>query len=191
MEPPQPLPHAAGAVGQGHPLVAAQGARQPEHLPARHARRGPDREPPALPRVPAARGTAAALPPARPRPGARAPRRLARVGHPLATEALRPPRPHVARAPRRHPRRHPPRPLKRPPRRPQQQDPPDQPPRLRLPLRRSPHRPRLPLLRRRHDRPPAMNFTHNSRGAPVFIVTWNWALVPSMLYVALAAYSKP
>ena len=80
--------------------------------------------------------------------------------------AVRPARAHPARAPRRHPRRDPPRPLQRPPRRPQQQDPPDQPPRLRLPLRRPADRARLPLLRRHHDRTPAMNFTHNSTGAP-------------------------
>ena len=48
------------------------------------------------------------------------------------------------------------------------QDPPDQPPRLRLPLRRPPDRPRLPLLHRHHDRAPAMNFTPNSDEAPHF-----------------------
>ena len=162
MEPPRALAHPAGTLGQGHPLVAAQGARAPDDPPARHARRSPARQPPALPRLPAARGAPAALPPARPRPRARPPRRLAGLGDTLAPETVRPPRPHPAPAPRRHPRRHPPRPHQRPPRRPQQQDPPDQPPRLRLPLRRPTDRARLPLLRRHHDRAAAMNFTHNS-----------------------------
>jgi hypothetical protein len=73
------------------------------------------------------------------------------------------------RAHRRHPRRDPPRPHQRPPRGPQQQDPADQPPQLRLPLRRRPDRPRLPLLHRHHGRTAAMNFTHNSTGAPEFV----------------------
>ena len=38
MEPPRPLPHPDRPLGQGHPLVAAQGARAPDHRPARHAR---------------------------------------------------------------------------------------------------------------------------------------------------------
>ena len=54
----------------------------------------------------------------------------------------------------------------RPPRGPQQQDPPDQPPQLRLPLRRRASRPRLPPLHRHRHRATAMNFTHNSTGAP-------------------------
>ncbi|MDP9277282.1 MAG: ISL3 family transposase [Actinomycetota bacterium] len=49
---------------------------------------------------------------------------------------------------------------------PQQPHPPDQPPQLRLPLSRTPHRPRLPLLQRDPHRPPAMNLTPNTTGAP-------------------------
>ena len=48
------------------------------------------------------------------------------------------------------------------PRGPELQDPPDQPPRLRLPLSRPPHRTRVPLLQRPHHHAPAMNFTPNS-----------------------------
>jgi hypothetical protein len=65
--------------------------------------------------------------------------------------------------PRRHPRRHRARPLKRPPRRPQQQDPPDQPPRLRLPQRRSPDRARAPQLRRRPAHAPSMTSPPNQQ----------------------------
>jgi len=46
------------------------------------------------------------------------------------------------------------------------QDPADQPPQLRLPLRRRADRPRVPVLRRRRHRAASMNFTHNSTGAP-------------------------
>jgi transposase len=93
--------------------------------------------------------------------GARAPRRLARVGHTVTATAVRPARAHPAQAPRRHPRRHRTGPLQRPPRRSQQQDPPDQPPRLWLSLRRPADRARLPLLRRHHDRPTAMTSPPN------------------------------
>ena len=53
------------------------------------------------------------------------------------------------------------------PRRPQQRAPPDQPPRLRLSLRRPPDRARLPLLQRRHRHAPAIDFTPNSDEAPL------------------------
>src|SRR3954447_4079685 len=166
MERSRALPHARGPLGQEHALVAAQSARAPNLPPARHARRGPAREPPPLPRLPAQRGAPAALPPARPGPGTGTSRRLAGLGRPLTPEAVRAARPHPARAPRRHPRRDPPRPLQRPPRRPELQDPPDQPPRLRLSLRRPADRARLPQLQRPHDRAAAMNFTPNSDEAP-------------------------
>jgi transposase len=39
MEPPRPLAHARGPLGQGHPLEPAQSARQPKQLPARDAGR--------------------------------------------------------------------------------------------------------------------------------------------------------
>ena len=100
------------------------------------------------------------------RPGP--PRRLARLGNALATGPVRQARTHDPSPPRRHPRRHPPRPLQRPPRRPQQPHPSDQPPQLRISLRRTPHRPRLPLLRRHHHRTPAMTFTPKPTGAPEF-----------------------
>src|SRR5688572_27089970 len=93
---------------------------------------------------------------------------MAGLGIALPAQAVRPARAHPARAPRRDPRRDPPRTLKRPPRRPQLQDPPDQPPRLRLPQPRPPHRPCLPLLQRPHHRAPTMNFTPNSDQAPEF-----------------------
>src|SRR5215208_1293139 len=166
MEPPRALAHPGRPLGQGHPLVAAQGSRTPDRRPARPPLGSPEPQPAALPRLPAARGAAAALPPARPDTGARSPGRLARLGQPLAAQAVRPPRPHPARAPRRDPRRDPARALQRPPGRPQQQDPPHQPPQLRLPLRRRPDRPRLPLLHRHRHHAAAMNFTHNSTGAP-------------------------
>ena len=41
MERPRALAHPDRPLGQGHPLVAAQGARTPDDRPARHARRGP------------------------------------------------------------------------------------------------------------------------------------------------------
>jgi hypothetical protein len=66
MERPRALAHTDRSLGQWHPLVAAEGAREPDDRPARHARRGPDPQPPALPRLPAARRAAAALPPRRP-----------------------------------------------------------------------------------------------------------------------------
>ncbi len=52
------------------------------------------------------------------------------------------------------------------PRGPPQPHPTDQPPQLRLPLRRAAHRARLPVLRRHRHRPTAMNFTHKPTGAP-------------------------
>jgi hypothetical protein len=55
----------------------------------------------------------------------------------------------------------------RPARGPQLEDPPHQPPQLRLPQRRGADRPRLPLLRQRRHRPPSMNFTPKSTGAPL------------------------
>ncbi len=148
---------------KGHPLVAAQGARTPDDRPARHALRGPTGQPRALPRVPAARRAQAALPPARPRARTSASRRLAGLGFPLAPGAVRPPRPHPPRPPRRHPRRDPPRPLQRPPGRPQLKDQADQPPQLRLSLRPSAHRPRLPLLHRHRHRPPPMTPSPTTR----------------------------
>src|SRR3954453_4683755 len=166
MKRPRPLPPPGRPLDQAHPLVAAQSARASDRQPARDALGSPAGQPPALPRLPAARRAAAALPPRRPRARARPSRCLDDVGVTVAPEAVRPPCAHAARTPKGDPRRHPTRPLQRSPRRPQQQDPPDQPPRLRLPLRRPPDRARLPLLRRHHDRPPAMNFTHNSTGAP-------------------------
>src|SRR5918995_5567063 len=152
VERPRALTHGDRPLGQGHAVVAPEGARTPDHRPARHALRGPARQPRALPRLPAARGAQVALPPRRPRARAGAPRRLARLGQPLPTPALRPARTHPAHPPRRHPRGDPPRALQRPPRGPQQQDPPDQPPQLRLSLRRRPDRVGLPLLHRHHDR---------------------------------------
>jgi transposase len=76
--------------------------------------------------------------------------------------------------PRRHPRRHPARALQRSPRGPQQPHPPDQPPQLRLPLRSTTDRARLPLLQRHPHRPPAMNFTPNSTGAPLMQPEVDW-----------------
>src|SRR5215216_2652690 len=182
MERPRALPHPGRPLGQGHPLVAAQGARTPDDRPARHALGGPDPQPPALPRVPAARGAPAALPPARPYAGAGAPGRLAGLGVALAPTTVRSARPHPPRAPRRHPRRHPPRPLQRPPRRPQQQDPPHQPPQLRLSLRRRPDRLRLPLLHRHRHPATAMNFTPTTTGAPHFTAAAIDASEPARLF---------
>src|SRR3954449_11199719 len=66
MEPPRPLPHSRRALGPAPPLVAAQGPREPDHPPARQVARGQPGQPRPLPRLPAARGTPAALPPVRP-----------------------------------------------------------------------------------------------------------------------------
>ena len=81
VERPRPLAHHHRQMDQGHPLVAAQGARQADHRPARKARRSPASQQAALPRVPAQRGAPAALPARRPRARTSAPRRLARPGH--------------------------------------------------------------------------------------------------------------
>jgi hypothetical protein len=65
MERPRALPHPTGPLGQEHPLVAAQGPRAPDRrqlatlAEVQHANQP-------LPRLPAARGAAAALPPPRP-----------------------------------------------------------------------------------------------------------------------------
>jgi transposase len=87
VKPPRPLAHARGPLGQAHPLVAAERPTEPDDQPARHARRRPRPQPP-LPRLPAARGAAAALPPRESRGGARAPRRLADLGLTLAAGAF-------------------------------------------------------------------------------------------------------
>src|SRR3954464_5110082 len=55
MERPRALAHPARPPGQGHAAGASEGARTPDRRPARHALRGPARQPPALPRLPAAR----------------------------------------------------------------------------------------------------------------------------------------
>ena len=166
VERPRALAHRDRPLGQGHPLVAAQSARTPDPRPAGHPRRGPTGQHPALPRLPAARRAQAALPPRRPTPRARAPRRLAGLGLPLPARPVR-----QARA---HPPAH----------------------RdgilaairlglsngrleglnskIRLISHRSfgfhsaarPHRPRLPLLHRHRHRAPSMNFTPKSTGAP-------------------------
>jgi hypothetical protein len=153
-------------VDQGHPLVAAQESRQADHRPARQARRGPAGQQAALPRLPAQGGAAAALPPRR--RGARvcAPRRLADLGVEIQTGAVHQARPHHPPPPRRHPRRDPTRPQQRPARRPQQPHPPDQPPQLRLPLRRTTDRARLPLLHPHRHPTPEMTFTPKRTGAP-------------------------
>ena len=69
-------------------------------------------------------------------------------------------RPHDPTPPRRHPRRNPPRSVQRGTRRTQQPHPTDQPPQLRIPLTRPPHRPRLPLLRPHHHRSPWTRIHH-------------------------------
>jgi transposase len=118
------------------------------------------------------------LPARRPRPGTRPPEGVAGVGVTLATEALRPARPHPARPPRRHPRRHPPRTLQQPPRGPQQQDPADLTPLLRLPRAPPTDRPHLPLLRR-HPPPTAAQVTHsNDRSARYTRVQFRFPLSP-------------
>src|SRR5215208_6509099 len=166
MERPRAFAHPKRPLDQGHALVAAQGARQAVDRPARAARRGPTGQQGALPRLPAQRRAQVALPARRPPTRAGAPRQLARLGVTVATGPVRQARAHDPPPPRRHPRRDPPRPLQRPPRGPQQPHPPDQPPQLRLPLSRTPDRPRLPLLQRHPHRPAAMNFTPKTTGAP-------------------------
>src|SRR3954454_8261861 len=133
MERARPLPNPGRPLGQEHALLAPQGARAPDDPPARHAAPAQPSQPAPLPRLPAARRAAAALPPARPRTRPRPPRRLADLGHAITAATVRAARAHPTSSTRRHPRRNPPRALQRPPRRPQQQDPPDLPPRLRLP----------------------------------------------------------
>jgi hypothetical protein len=88
----------------------------------------------------------------------RSPRRTSTpgsAGPPAPARPVRQGRPPPAPPPRRRARRHPPRPVQRAPRGPQQPRPAHQPPQLRLSLRRTPHRPHLPVLRRHQQRPPA------------------------------------
>ena len=99
--------------------------------------RSPAGQQAALPRVPAQGRAPAALPAPRPEPRAGAPRRLADLGVPVTARAVRQARPHDPPPPRRDPHRDPARPQQRAPRRPQQPHPPDQPPQLRLSLRRT------------------------------------------------------
>ena len=160
MERARALAHAHRPLGQGHPLVAAQGARQAVDPAACAARRSGARQQGALPRLPAQRGTPAALPTRRSHARACAPRRLAGLGHPLTPTPLRPARADDPPPPHRHPHRHPTRPHQRSPRGPQQPHPPHQPPQLRLPLRRPPHRPRVPLLHRHRNRTPTTTIHH-------------------------------
>ena len=87
----------------------------------------------ALPRVPAQGRAQAALPPTRPRQGARAPQRLARVGITLATQAVPQARPHDPQIPRRDPCRDPARAQQRPARGTELQGATDQSPQLRIP----------------------------------------------------------
>src|SRR5215216_5129864 len=157
------------AAGSRAPAGRCSRRRQADDRPARAARRGPTGQQGALPCLPAQGRAQAALPARRPTPRARAPRRLAGLGLALAADTVHQARAHDPSPPPRHPRRDPPRPHQRPPRRPQQPHPPDQPPQLRLSLRRPPDRPRLPLLRRHHHRPAAMNFTTERPGAPNFV----------------------
>src|SRR4029453_13645833 len=98
MERPRALAHRHRPLGQGHALVAPEGARAPDRRPARPALGGPTRQPRALSGLPAARGAQVSLPPPRPRVRARAPRRLARLGIALSTPAVRPPRAHTPSA---------------------------------------------------------------------------------------------
>src|SRR4051794_36426960 len=102
MERARPLARPAGPLAQERPLVAAQSTRAPVDPPVRHPARGPAREPPPLPRLPAARGTAAALPRARRHARASPPRRLAGLGRPLPPPppSCAPPAPQQAAQPR-------------------------------------------------------------------------------------------
>jgi transposase len=77
------------------------------------------------------------------------------------------PRTSTPGSPGHHPGRDPPQAQQRAPRKSQQPHPADQPPQLRIPLRRTAHRPRLPLLQR-HPHPTApVTFTTERTGAPV------------------------
>ncbi len=155
------LPHPRGQADQGHPLVAAQSARQAYDRSARAAPPGPAGQQAALPRVPTQRRASAAL----------------RLLYPLEDPVLAPqhlgawldwasrsklgPFVMLARTIRRHRNGilhavH----LglnKRPAGKTKQPHPPDQPPQLRVSLSHPPHRPRLSL---RHPHlPPRMTFT--------------------------------
>ena len=107
------LPRASGSR-----RCAGLCARRPRahRPPARRARPGPADQRPALPRLPAQGATTSALPPRRPRPGARTPQGLAGLGVALQAQAVHPPGAHAAPLPRRHPRRRHPRTRQRPPR---------------------------------------------------------------------------
>ena len=147
MERARALAHPEGSLDQGHPLVAAQGARQAIDPAARAARRSRARQQGALPRLPAQGGAPAALPAPRPHARARAPGRLAGLGDPLPAAPVRAPRAHDPPPPRRHLGRHPPRAHQRTPRGPQQPaSSPRRPPRT--PSTR-PRSPRMPSVRRR------------------------------------------
>ena len=108
-----------------------------------------------------ASSTSSTIPRSRPTP-----RRLAHMGIPVAPRAVRQARPHDPPPPRRDPQRDPARAQQRAPRGAQQPHPTDQPPQLRLSLRRTADRPRLPLLHPDRHPPPSMTFTPKATGAP-------------------------
>ena len=87
--------------------------------------------------------------------GQRAPGRVARVGLPIAPEAVRQARSHDPQTQSRRTRRDRARAEQRTPRSPKQQGEIDLTPRIRLPLRQRAHRDDLPLLWRHPDRPPS------------------------------------
>src|SRR3954451_12683348 len=88
MERPRPLAHPAGALGQEHPLVAAEGPRESDDRAARHAARGQPSQSAPLPRLPAPRRASAALSPAQLRARTGAPRCLAELGGAVKAQAV-------------------------------------------------------------------------------------------------------
>jgi hypothetical protein len=134
---------------EGRQVRAVEEPREPHRPPALNARRHPEHQPPALPRLPAQGAAQADLP-------ASASRcdhplgRLAEVGQAMSPPAPRQALTHDHRPARRHPCGDPARPLKRPRRGHQHSDPADHATRVRLPLPRRADRagdahPRRPL----------------------------------------------
>jgi hypothetical protein len=97
------LAHQDRQMDQRHPLVAAQEPREADDRTARAAARGPTSQPAALPRLPAQRRTPRPLPARGPSPRPGAPRRVARLGDPIAARPIHQDRAHDPPPPQRDP----------------------------------------------------------------------------------------
>ncbi len=139
----QPLP-------QAHPLAVAKATRTPRYRREGQAQPRATRQQRHVPRLPAEGDLPRHLRLQEPMARPACHGSLNRLGTTVPSETLRSSRPHRPQAPRRHPCLHRLSADQRPPRGHEQQDPPAVPSRLRLPLRRPPHRHRLPRLLQDH-----------------------------------------